>query len=97
MSGPPDKISELLQSMQSCISDVKALAIANILKLNDNMTEFMLVTSNRTKHLNSLPTSITISNGQIAFIQYVNNFGFTLDSHLSMNAHVSNIARTCYS
>ena len=26
----------------------------------------------------------------------VKNLGFTLDCHLTMNAHVSNIARTCY-
>ena len=26
----------------------------------------------------------------------VKNFGFTLDCHLTMNAHVTNIARTCY-
>ena len=25
----------------------------------------------------------------------MNNLGFTLDCHLTMNAHVSNIARTC--
>ena len=65
MSAPTDRISELHHSMQSCISDVKAWAAANILKLNDNKTELMLVTSNRTKHLHSLPTSITISNAQI--------------------------------
>ena len=35
MSAPPDKISELLHSMQSCTSDVKAWTIANMLKLND--------------------------------------------------------------
>ena len=34
MSAPPDRISELLHSMQSCISDVKAWATANMLKLN---------------------------------------------------------------
>ena len=28
--------------------------------------------------------------------QSVKNLGFTLDCHLTMNAHVSNIARTCY-
>ena len=60
MSAPPDRISELLHSMQSCISDVKAWATANMLKLNDNNTYLMLVTSKRTKHLHSLPTSITI-------------------------------------
>ena len=56
----------------------------------------MLVTSKRTKHLHSLPTSITIGNAQIPFKKYVKNLGFTLDCHLTMNAHVFNIARTCY-
>ena len=56
----------------------------------------MLVTSNRTKHLHNLPTSITIGNAQIPFKQSVKNIGFTLDCHLAMNAHGTIIARTCY-
>ena len=56
----------------------------------------MLVASKRTKHLHNLPTSITIGNAQIPFKQSLKNLGFTLDCHLTMNAHVSNIARTCY-
>ena len=36
ISAHPDEISELLHSVQSCISDVKAWASANMLKLNDN-------------------------------------------------------------
>ena len=46
----------------SCIGDVNAWATANMLKVNDNKTELMLVTSKRTKHLHDLPTSITIGN-----------------------------------
>ena len=57
MSAPPDRISEVLHSIQSCISDVNGWATANMLKLNDNKTELMLVTSKRTKHLHNLPTS----------------------------------------
>ena len=68
----------------------------------------MLVTSNRTKHLHSLPTSITIGNAQIPFKKSVKNLGITLDCHLTMSihmsthihiclmSHVSNIAQTCY-
>ena len=67
-----------------------------MLKLTDNKIELMLVISKRTKHLHSLPTSITMGNAQIAFKQSVMNLGFALDFHLTMNAHVSNIARTCY-
>ena len=96
MSAPPDKIYELFHSMQSCISDVKAWATVNMLRLNDSKTELMLVTSKRSKHLHNLPTSITIGNAEIPFKQCVKNLGFTLDCHLTMNAHVSNIARTCY-
>ena len=96
MSAPPDRISELLHSMQSCICDVKAWATANMLKHNDNKTELMLVTSKRTKHLHSLPTSITIGNALISFKQSEKNFGFASVCLLTMNAHVSNIDRTCY-
>ena len=38
MSVPPDKISELLHFMQSCMSNVNAWATANMLKLNDSKT-----------------------------------------------------------
>ena len=67
-----------------------------MLKPNDNKTELILVTSKRTKHLHNLPTSMTIGNAQITFKQSVKNLGLTLDCHLTMNAHVSNIARRCY-
>ena len=96
MSAPPDKISELLHSIQSCICDVKAWATANMLRSNDKKIELMLVTSKRSKHLHNLPTSNTLGNAQISFKQSVKNLGFTLDCHLTMNAHVSNIAPTCY-
>ena len=96
MSAPPDIISELLHSMQSCMSDVKAWATANMLKLNDDKTELMLVTSKRTKHLHDLPTSITIGNAPIPVKQSVKYLGYTLDCHLTMNAHVTNIARIFY-
>ena len=76
MSDPPDGTSELLHSMQSSMIDVKSWEIANMLKLNDNKTELMLVTSKRTKHLHSLPTSITMGNAQIPFKQSVKNFGY---------------------
>ena len=96
MSASPDRISELLHSMQSCISDVEAWATADMFKHNDNKTELMLVAYKRTKHLHNLLTSFTIENAQITFKQSVKNLCFTLDCHLTMYAHVSNIARICY-
>ena len=63
---------------------------------NDSKTELMLVTSKQSKHLHNLPTFITMGNAQIHFKQSVKNLDFTLDYHLTVNAHVSNIAWTCY-
>ena len=96
MSAPPDRISELLHSIQPCISDVKAWATANMPKVIDYKTELMLVTSKRTKHLHNLPKSITIGNAQIPLKQSVKKLGFIFDCHLTKNAHEFNIARTCY-
>ena len=78
------------------MSDVKAWATAYMIKLNDNKTNLILVTSKRTKHHHNLPTSITIGDAQIPIRQNVRNLVFTLDSHFTMNAHVSKIARQCY-
>ena len=72
-STPPEKISELLHTMESFISDVKAWATANMLKLTDNKTELMLVNSKGTKHFHILPTSSTIGNAKIIFEQSVEN------------------------
>ena len=77
MSAPPDRIYEILHSMQSCIDDVNAWQTAISLKLNDNKTELMLVSSKRSKHLHNLPTSFSIGNAQIPFKQSVKNFGIT--------------------
>ena len=90
------QISELLHSMQSCISDVKAWATANMFKLSDNKTELMLFSSKRTKNFHNLPTSVIIGNAQIPFKQSVKNLGFTLDCYFTMNAHVTNITQACY-
>ena len=92
---PQQKCISIWKSTYS-LCDVKTWAIANMLKRNDNKTYLMLVTSKRTKHLHNLPTSITIGNAQIPFKQSLKNFGFSLDCHLAMNAHVSNIARICF-
>ena len=75
MSAPPDNISELLHSVQSCISDVKTWATAIMPKFTDNKTELMLVTAKRTKHLHSQPTSITTGNARISFKLSVKNIG----------------------
>ena len=77
----------MLHSMQSCISDIKAWATVNMLKLHDNKTE-------KTKHLHNLPSAVTIDNAEIPFKQCAKNLGFSLDCHLTINKHVFTNARS---
>ena len=63
---------------------------------HSDKTELTLVNSKRTKHLHSPPASIAVVNAQNPFNQSVNVVGFTLDCHVTMNAHVSNIAQTFF-
>ena len=95
ISAPPDKVYEIVHSIQSCISYVKAWATANMLKHNDKK-KFMLVTPIR------LSISIAyLLESLLVMLKFRSNspcriLGFTLDCHLTMNEHVSTIARTCY-
>ena len=58
--------------------------------------DLMLATSEITKHIHNLPTSIIIGNAYVPTKQFVKNFDLTLDCHRSINEHVSIIARICY-
>ena len=89
MSAPPDRISELLYSMQSCIGDVKAWATANMLKLNDSKTELMLVTSKISKHLHNLHTSITIGNDVTSHLQRIQNYAARVILRLPMSSRIT--------
>ena len=55
-----------------------------------------LVLSQVSSYLNSHNLYNTCQSAQIPFKKSVKNLRFTLDCHLTMNAHVSNIARTFY-
>ena len=79
------------------MSDVKAWATANMLRLNDNKTELMLVTSNRTRHLHNLPTYLNHYRKCTSSLQTVcEEFGIyiRLSSYYECTCH--QIARTCY-
>ena len=53
----------------------------------------MFITSYRTKCLHNLPTAISIDKSKISFKQSVNNCGYVLYYNLTVNGHVSTIAR----
>ena len=87
-SASPRDIPYLIQSMQECISDVKSWMTVNKLKLNDDKTEVMLVSSKQMSHKLTVPDSMIVGDATISFTRAVKNLGVTLDNHLEMEDHV---------
>ena len=81
--------------MQSCICDVTLGQLRTCINLMTTRHNSCL------SHLKELSISITyLLQSLSAIFKFPSislyNLGFTLDCHLTMNAHVSNIAWTCY-
>ena len=67
---------------------------ANKLKLDDDKTEVMIISSSRMSTALSIPDSFDIGNASVPCSDTVKNLGVTLDCHLSLKTHVLNLVRT---
>ena len=92
-SAPPQHVSELVQSMQERVHDVKLWMSSNKLKLNDDKTEAMIVSPQRMSTSLPMPDSLTVSTSNVMFSQSVKTLGVTLDTHLTMKNQVVNLVR----
>ena len=90
----PDRLPDLIDSMRLCIDDIKNWMTVNKLKLNDDKTEVMIISSSRMSTALSIPESFDIGNASVPFSDTVKNLGVTLDCHLSLKTHVLNVVRT---
>ena len=66
----------------------------NKLKLNDDKTEVMIISSSRMSTALSILDSFDIGNASVPFANTVKNLGVTLDCHLSLKTRVLNLVRT---
>ena len=69
---------------------------SNKLKLNDEKTEALLVSSQHTSFSEPLPDSIKVDDTIIKFSSSVRNLGVIFDSSLSMHQHVQNVCKLAY-
>ena len=73
--------------------DIKSWMTINKLKLNEDKTEVMIVSSSRRSTSFNIPNSLSIGNSSVSFSNSVKNLGVTLDCHLTMQPHVLNVVR----
>ena len=89
-----ESLDEVLGSLDNCISDIRSWMITNKLKINDSKTEFLLITSPRSKFTKDI--QITIGQSNISPSSTCKSLGVMLDDHFAMDAHISNICRSTY-
>ena len=82
-----------LNQLTTAISDVRSWMISNKLKINDDKTEFLVLTSK--SHSSACKHSINIGTSTIQPSRSAKNLGVTLDSTLSMEKHIASVSQSC--
>ena len=68
--------------------------IVNKLKLNENKTEMILISSPKSNL--TLPSSVVLNGCSVTKSPSVRNLGVTFDQSFSFRQHVANVCRLCY-
>ena len=85
------------EKLETCIADVRTWMAANMLKLNDGKTEYMVIASkNMIKQIPESVKSICIGNDNIPVTSSARNIGVMMDPTLSMELQINSICRSCY-
>ena len=94
ITGLASEISNLVSSTQSCTSQLKSWMTVNKLKLNEDKTEMILISSPKSNLI--LPSSVDLNGCSVTISSSVRNLGVTFDQSLSFHQHVANVCRLCY-
>ena len=80
--------------MEFCIQDVRLWMIRNKLKINDDTTEFLIVSSSHS-HV-QLQESLTIGHNTISSSSSCRNLSVMFDHHADMGKQVSRVCRSTH-
>ena len=84
-----------MQAIESCLNDIDAWMLANMLKLNRDKTELLVIGP---KHKVNPPIKgIHVAGEYIAVSNNARNIGVTFDSHVNLEKHVMNTCKTAVS
>ena len=93
----PESVSDHIrvQSQQeSCLAEVRAWMLKNMLKINDESTEFILFINLQQARFVT-EASITLGGAAIKATETVRNLGEMMNTHLDASDQVSAIVRSC--
>ena len=87
--------ASVLKQLEDCISDIRMWMVGNKLKLNDDKTEVLILTSK--VHMSTHGVSqVLVGGAPIAPTEMVRNLGAMFDQSLTMDAFVKHICKAAY-
>ena len=87
-----DDLPSLVNTIESCCSDVKSWMLSNGLKLNEDKTEVLVCSTNAKLHTIDMPF-VTIDDTTVPVSKSAKNLGVHLDPTLSMDQQISSMVR----
>ena len=90
----PNDTANAMSTLENCIQKIREWMAVNCLKLNDDKTEFILVSSRffQAEH----PVSIKIGEHTISSVHSARNIGAIIDSNLSLERHVGSVCKSAF-
>ncbi|XP_067668413.1 uncharacterized protein [Haliotis asinina] len=82
-------------NLEACLASTRSWMSANKLKLNDEKTETMVI-STVSRQKKFVITDISIGQSSIPFSPLLKNLGVLLDSNRSMDKQINRLVKTCH-
>ena len=91
----PTSMADSVSRLEACITDIRVWMKMNKLKLNDSKTEFMVLSSSRTRNTLS-DVTVTIGNDTVGTSNSARNLGVIWDSSLNMLPHINRVIQLSF-
>ena len=95
LSFRPSTVSDAVDSLTSCVNDIKNWMDTHYLRLNADKTEVLVISSPSVSRSLRLP-AFELAGAHVKPSAAVRDLGVTLDSALRLDCHVSNVVRSSY-
>ena len=88
---------QCIEQLQGCIADIRNWMSADMLKLNNEKTEFIMFgTNHQLKKTQSTSTRIAIGNTNVLAIDHACNLGFLMDNTLKNQSHINKLTSSTF-
>ena len=83
-----------LDKLNRCLSDIRSWMLQNKLKINDEKTEFLLITSSHSKSQIDDDFKLQVGDFLVPASDTARNLGVSFDKHMSMDHHITNVCKS---